>query len=110
MAAPSFPSDLLPGRWVSSASHRARPDDEIALSLRYEAMQLDDSDGALDCWAGFYALTGELVGGAGDLSVCSCLATVVADLYARGLATLVRDYFLRNLEMEGDAREPCFKK
>jgi anaphase-promoting complex subunit 2 len=62
-------------------------------------MQLDDSDGALDCWAGFYALTGELVGGAGDLSVCSCLATVVADLYARGLATLVRDYFLHNLEV-----------
>ncbi|XP_047064120.1 anaphase-promoting complex subunit 2-like [Lolium rigidum] len=61
-------------------------------------MQLDDSDGALDSWAGFCALTGDLVGGAGDLSVGPRLAPVVADLCARGLATLVRDYFLHNLE------------
>ncbi|KAM0873188.1 hypothetical protein ACQ4PT_038228 [Festuca glaucescens] len=61
-------------------------------------MQLDDSDGALDSWAGLCALTGELVGGAGDLSVGPHLAPAVADLCARGLATLVRDYFLHNLE------------
>ncbi|KAM3387727.1 hypothetical protein ACQJBY_010520 [Aegilops geniculata] len=61
-------------------------------------MQLDDSDGALGSWARFCALSGELVGGAGDLSVGPRLAPVVADLCARGLATLVRDYFLHNLE------------
>jgi anaphase-promoting complex subunit 2 len=62
-------------------------------------MQLDDSDGALDSWARFCALTGDLVGGAGDLSVGPRLAPAVADLCARGLATLVRDYFLHNLEV-----------
>jgi anaphase-promoting complex subunit 2 len=62
-------------------------------------MQLDDADGALDSWARFCALSGQLVGGAGDLSVGPRLAPVVADLCARGLATLVRDYFLHNLEV-----------
>lgn len=62
-------------------------------------MLLDDSDGALESWARFCALSGELVGGAGDLSVGPRLAPVVADLCARGLATLVRDYFLHNLEV-----------
>ncbi|KAL6896859.1 hypothetical protein ACP4OV_007431 [Aristida adscensionis] len=62
-------------------------------------MQLDaGADGALDSWARFCALSGELIGGDGDLSVGPRLAPVVADLCARGLAALLRDYFLRSLE------------
>ncbi|XP_062189673.1 anaphase-promoting complex subunit 2 [Phragmites australis] len=62
-------------------------------------MQLDAAaDGALDSWAQFCSLSGELVGGDGELSVGPCLAPVIADLCARGLATLLRDYFLHSLE------------
>ncbi|TVU01173.1 hypothetical protein EJB05_53386 [Eragrostis curvula] len=62
-------------------------------------MQLDAAaDFALDSWARFCALTGELIGGEGDLSVGPRLTPVVADLCARGLATFLRDYFLHSLE------------
>ncbi|CAN6249126.1 unnamed protein product [Urochloa humidicola] len=61
-------------------------------------MESDDADGSLDSWAQFCSLCNKLLGGAGDLSVGPRLAPVVADLCARGLATLVRDYFLHSLE------------
>ncbi|CAL5068553.1 unnamed protein product [Urochloa decumbens] len=59
-------------------------------------MEPDDADGSLDLWAQFCSLSNDLLGG--DLSVGPRLAPVVADLCARGLATLVRDYFLHSLE------------
>jgi hypothetical protein len=63
-------------------------------------MQLvDDADGALDSWARFCDLSDELFGGAGDLSAGPRLAPVVADLCARGLAELLRDQFIRSLEV-----------
>jgi hypothetical protein len=62
-------------------------------------MERDDADGSLDSWAQFCSLSNELLGGDGDLSVGPRLAPVVADLCSRGLATLVRDYFLHSLEV-----------
>ncbi|XP_039820026.1 anaphase-promoting complex subunit 2-like isoform X2 [Panicum virgatum] len=61
-------------------------------------MERDDADGSLDSWAQFCSLSNELLGGDGDLSAGPRLAPVVADLCTRGLATLVRDYFLHSLE------------
>jgi anaphase-promoting complex subunit 2 len=63
-------------------------------------MEQDDADGSLDSWARFCSLSNELLGGDGDLSVGPRLVPVVADLCARGLATLVRDYFLHSIEVE----------
>lgn len=63
-------------------------------------MEQDDADGSLDSWARFCSLSNELLGGDGDLSVGPRLAPVVADLCTRGLATLVRDYFLHSLEVQ----------
>ncbi|KAK3128050.1 hypothetical protein QOZ80_7AG0581940 [Eleusine coracana subsp. coracana] len=73
-------------------------------------MQLDAAaaDGALDSWARFCALTGELLGGRGDLSVGPRFTPVVADLCSRGLATFLRDYFLHSLEET--FREKAVKK
>jgi len=68
------------------------------LSGAAQAMERDDADGSLDSWAQFCSLSNELLGGDGDLSTRPRLAPVVADLCTRGLATLVRDYFLHSLE------------
>nr|CAB3484912.1 unnamed protein product [Digitaria exilis] len=62
-------------------------------------MERDDADCTLASWAQFCSLSNELLGGDGDLSVGPRLAPVVADLCTRGLATLVRDYFLHSLEV-----------
>ena len=69
------------------------------LSGAAQAMERDDADGSLDSWAQFCSLSNELLGGDGDLSAGPRLAPVVADLCTRGLATLVRDYFLHSLEV-----------
>ncbi|AQK66838.1 Anaphase-promoting complex subunit 2 [Zea mays] len=61
-------------------------------------MEREDADGALDSWAQFCTLSNELLAGDGDLAVGPRLAPVVGDLCTRGLATLVRDYFLHSLE------------
>lgn len=62
-------------------------------------MEREDADGALDSWAQFCTLSNELLAGDGDLAVGPRLAPVVGDLCTRGLATLVRDYFLHSLEV-----------
>ena len=69
-------------------------------------MEREDADGALDSWAQFCSLSNELLAGDGDLTVGPRLAPVVADLCTRGLATLVRDYFLYSLEVHTVASPP----
>uniref|UniRef100_A0A453C8F6 Uncharacterized protein n=1 Tax=Aegilops tauschii subsp. strangulata TaxID=200361 RepID=A0A453C8F6_AEGTS len=82
-------STLELSRFASLPVPRSPARSSLGCGRGRQAMQLDDSDGALGSWARFCALSGELVGGAGDLSVGPRLAPVVADLCARGLATLV---------------------
>ncbi|XP_020111504.1 anaphase-promoting complex subunit 2 isoform X2 [Ananas comosus] len=54
--------------------------------------------GLAESWGGFCALTDALLCGRGDLHAGPELVPVVSALCARGLASLVRDHFLRSLE------------